>query len=108
MKMPSNARRMTPWAAPKYPPYTPVKKIATTELEAAVLDHPACAVRSRGGSAGGCTITRATASRMSTGTTLSNTELGSVSSSTPPVIPPINDAVPSNSTRRRWPTSSRR
>ena len=75
------------------------------EHGAAVLDHP-----SRFAGAGarppsrlrrGCTITSAHAIRISTGTTASNTELGSVRRSTAPVMPPMSDAVPSTVARCR-------
>ena len=73
------------------------------QLDAAVLHRPWCAARPRSGS-GGAARSRATqAPRISTGTTASNTELGSVSSSTAPVMPPSSDAEPRIITRCRWP-----
>ena len=56
----------------------------------------------------GCAITKPHATRISTGTTSSNTELGSVRRSTAPVSPPKSDPAPRTVARCCWPCSSRR
>ena len=56
----------------------------------------------------GRTAISAQASRISTGTAVSNTPSGRVSSRTPPVIAPSVVPVPPIMIRPRWPSSSRR
>ena len=67
---------------------------ADPQLDAAVLDHPAAPLGDQAAQPGLQRSRARTAIRISTGTTSSNTELGSVRSSTPPVMPPMSDAEP--------------
>ena len=107
MKMPSDGEEDHALRGTEVAAVDPGEEDPDVQLDAAVLDVPVRrAATQRSGAAARSRAPHAT--RIRTGTTSRNTELGSVSSSTPPTIPPVNDALPSTSTRRRWPRSSRR
>ena len=108
--MPSTAISSTPWAAPKYPPYTPVSSTVghTHQAPWSGSPPPASCRAATAFEMRGWKTTSTQPSRISTGTIAENASSGSTSSSTAPTTPPISDAGASRSSRARCPTSSRR
>ena len=71
-------------------------------MPAGMLGPPSCAFGA------GLNAISATASRISAGTTASNTASGSSSSRIPPISAPTVVPIPRIAQRRHWPRSSRR